>query len=273
MKLAVSNIAWPGEPDVDAAAIALLVSNGIRGLEVAPTRVWPEWQGMEPASIRDFRRRIESAGLAISSLQSILFQKPELKLFGSDADRAAMHDHLRLCADLAAGLGAHCLVFGAPKNRDRGTLSEAEAFTIARDFFARASEYYAERGVCLGFEANPIDYQCNFAFESATAARLVRAVDSPGFRLHLDSACLFLAGENAVDAIEQNRDILAHFHVSEPHLGAFATPAAPHSAIAGALARIHYSAWCALEMRAATPPLPALESAVRFVLNTYANGK
>ncbi len=213
MKLAVSNIAWPAE--LDAAAFELLRANGIEAIEVAPTRVWPHWQGITPGSVREFRGVVESSGLRVSSLQSILYQKPELNLFGSDADRQAMEDHLRRCADLAADLGAGPMVFGAPRNRDRGPLDEARAFAIAAEFFARVSPYCAERGVCIGFEANPAEYKCNFATGSATAARLVRAVGHEGFRLHLDTACLHMAGENTAQAIREHGDIVRHFHASE----------------------------------------------------------
>jgi sugar phosphate isomerase/epimerase len=267
MKLAVSNIAWPTE--MDAAAFEFLAANGIDGIEVAPTRVWPQWQGLHPTSVREFRRVVESNGLRISSLQSILFQKPELKLFGSDQDRQAMEEHLRRCADLAAGLGAGCMVFGAPRNRDRGSLPEARAFAIAVEFFARMGVYCAKRDVYLGFEANPVEYQCNFATDSGTAARLVRAVGSEGFRLHLDTACLHLAGEDAAQAIRGNADILRHFHASEPYLAGFSAPVAAHQQAAAALRSVHYDRWVALEMRAGDPSLPALEEAVRFIRGIY----
>jgi D-psicose/D-tagatose/L-ribulose 3-epimerase len=267
MKLAVSNIAWPAE--LDAAVFDLLVESGIGGIEVAPTRVWPQWQGIHPASTREFRRMVESSGLRISSLQSILFQKPELILFGSDEVRQAMEEHLRRCADLAADLGAGCMVFGAPRNRDRGPLTEAQAFAVASEFFARVGEYCLARGVWIGFEANPVDYKCNFATDGETAARLVRAVGSQGFRLHLDSACLRLAGEDTAQAIRSHADILRHFHASEPNLGAFSNPLASHQEAAAALRSVHYEQWVALEMRAGDPPLPALREALRFVRGIY----
>jgi sugar phosphate isomerase/epimerase len=183
-----------------------------------------------------------------------------------------MFEHLCRCADLAGSLGAYCLVFGAPKNRDRGMLPDVDAFSIARDFFAKVGEVYAASNLCVGFEANPPQYGCNFATESGTAARLVRAVGSPGFRLHLDTACMHLAGESASEAIEENRDILCHFHASEPNLGAFLAPVAQHELAARALRNAHYTGWVALEMRVGEPPLPALEEAVRFVRETYGNG-
>lgn len=267
MKLAASNIAWPAE--MDTAVFDILSRGGFDAIEVAPTRVWPQWQGIDAASVRAFRDVVEAAGLRISSLQSILFQKPELVLFGTDEVRKAMDEHLRRCADLAAALGARCMVFGAPRNRDRGSLPETDAFTIAAEFFATVAEYCAKCDVYIGFEANPAEYKCNFATESGTAARLVRAVNSGGFLLHLDSACMHLAGEDAARAIGDNADILGHFHASEPGLAGFGAPVAAHEAAAAALRSVHYDQWVALEMRAGDPPLLAVAEAARFVRRVY----
>jgi sugar phosphate isomerase/epimerase len=267
MKIAVSNIAWPAE--LDDSVFAFLAASGVEGIEVAPTRVWPQWEGIDPVGVRVFRRSVESHGLRVSSLQSILLQKPELRLFGTDAERQALDEHLRRCADLATDLGAQCMVFGAPRNRDRGSMSEPCAFDIAARFFVRAGAYCAERGVCLVFEANPAEYRCNFATDTVTAAKLVNAVGSEGFRLHLDTACLQLAGENTGQAIIENAGILRHFHASEPYLADFSAPVAAHEEAAAAIKSVNYDRWVALEMRAAKPALPALQDAVRFVRTTY----
>lgn len=268
MKLSVSNIAW--SVGVDAEALAALAESRIGFIEVAPTRVWPNWEGITPASVSEFRQRLQSAGFGISSLQSILFQKPELRLFGSREERTALHNHLSFCAGLARDLGATCMVFGSPKNRTRGALSEPEALSIATDFFTNVVRYCHRQGVFIGFEANPADYACDFATESQTAAALVRAVGSPGFRLHLDTACMYLAGEPAPPrVIAHNRDILSHFHVSEPFLGDFSAPVAGHNAAAAALRDTAYPGFTVLEMRAADPPLPALRQAIRFLRTTY----
>jgi sugar phosphate isomerase/epimerase len=263
MNLAASNIAWPS--GLDIPVYELLAATGIRGVEVAPTRIWPEWKGITANSTREFRRTVEDSGLCISSLQSILFQKPELQIFGSPEDREALYRHLCDCADLAVELGATCLVFGAPKIRDRRPRSEEDAFAIAAEFFSRAGTYYTQRGVCLVFEANPAQYGCTFATDSVTAARLVRTVNSPGFRLHLDTACMHLAGEDAIFVIGNNDP--HHFHVSEPYLGAFSSSEIPHRAIASALKS--YRGWVSLEMRIADPPLPALKQALGFLKETY----
>ena len=69
---------------------------------------------------------------------AILFGKPELRIFGPEPVRQATLDHLGRVAELAAALGARALVFGSPRNRDRGVLTPDEAFTHAVDFFRGA---------------------------------------------------------------------------------------------------------------------------------------
>lgn len=265
MKLAVSNIAWPAV--CNAEAFAVLSANGITGLEVAPSVIWPDWKNITAPALHSFRRTAEEAGLQIVALQSILFQKPGLHLFGDPAVRHALLEHLKFCADLAAGLGAKCVVFGAPKNRARGDISESCAFDIAAGVFSEAAQEFASRGTCLAFEPNPEAYSCDFATTSESAAALVGAVNSPGFRLHLDTACLYLAGETAAQAVYKNAEILAHFHVSEPHLHSFASPQLEHAAIAEALE--NYPHWVSLEMRSTTTPMDSLRQAAAFLRNTY----
>lgn len=269
MKLAASNIAWPAVMDEEAYRI--LRRFGIRAIEVAPTRIWPNWQGADSNGARHFRRQVEEQGFQICSLQAILFQKPELRLFGSDRDRENLWLHLRLCADLAAELGAGRLVFGAPKNRDPGDLSQEDAFARAVEFFLRLAPHYSARGVRLVFEANPVEYGCHFATENQTAGRLVRAVHAEGMSLHLDTGCMQLAGEDATSTIAENADIVAHFHASEPNLANFASPSPIHQAAAAALARVGYAGYVALEMRAGDSPAAALEEAAAYLVRTYAS--
>ena len=139
--LAVSNIAWA--PHEDEAIAAVLRREGVAGVELAPTK-WRE-QPLEARveEIAEYRRTWEDRGLRIVSLQSLLFGRPELQLFGSAAIRAALADYLRRVIDFGAELGAHALVFGSPKNRLRGSLSIGEANDIAIPFFRQLGEHAA----------------------------------------------------------------------------------------------------------------------------------
>ncbi len=268
MKLAVSNIAWPDGCDDDAFGV--LREGKIDALEIAPTRFWPDWGGIGVEPAKRKAAELHLAGFRIPSLQALLFAKPDCKLFGTDAERERMFDHLMLCADIAEAMGANRLVFGAPKNRDLRGRSAPEAYGIAKEFFAEVAGRFASRHLALCLEPNPSQYGCNFMVKADEAAGLVYAVDNPGLRLHLDTACMLLAGDDAEAAIRDHHAILGHFHVSEPYLGGFEEPRADHRRIREALESASYSGYVALEMRAATPPLPGLRTAVGELIAQYA---
>jgi sugar phosphate isomerase/epimerase len=266
MKLSISNIAWTDE--TDAEVLALLQTEGVRAIEVAPTRIWTDWQFDEQA-IANYRQSLQTQGLACSSLQAILFKQPDLKVFGTPEQKAALVEHLKRVADLAAKLGAGPMVFGAPKNRDRGDLDETTALHQAVDLFAEIGEYCQQKGVCLCIEPNPTAYACNFITNSQQGAELVRLVNSPGFRLHLDAAGMFLAGEDLPTAIAAAADVLAHFHISEPNLGDFASPKVDHAAIAHTLHAIGWNHWVTIEMRSTDQPIASVKQALETVKAIY----
>jgi sugar phosphate isomerase/epimerase len=134
------------------------------------------------------------------------------------------------------------------------------------------AEHYAHTGIMLCLEPNPEQYGCDFVTRGADAAMLVRAVDSDGLRLHLDTACAALAGESAGHLARENRDILAHFHASEPMLAGFDNPGSQHAVAAAALREIGYKGWVAVEMRKQDDPLGSLQAAVSFATKTYGDG-
>ncbi|HMA24546.1 MAG TPA: TIM barrel protein, partial [Gemmatimonadaceae bacterium] len=160
MKLAVSNIAWDPTQDVEIAE--LLRREGVGGVEIAPTK-WRE-RPLEASSsdIASYRRAWEDRGLPIVSMQSLLFGRPNLQLFGDARSRAEMLDYLRDVITLGAALGARSLVFGSPKNRLRHSLPVADASDIAESFFRAIGDHARNHGVIFCIEANPPAYGCDF---------------------------------------------------------------------------------------------------------------
>ena len=269
MRVAFSNLAWTASDD--AEAMRLLVDAGCTSLEVAPTRLWAEPLAQDPDEIAAARATVEAAGMRIVALQSLLFRRPDLQLFGSDGARAGLRDHLIGMADLAARLGATRLVFGSPGNRRRGDLPVDEADGIGTDFFRELGRAAAERGVCFVIEANPTDYGCDWLTDATASTAFVRAVGSPGVRLHLDTACMALAGDDAAALVREGADLLAHVHASAPQLGEVG-PDGPveHDEIAAALRAVGYEGHVSVEMLAhPDDTLPAVGRAVQHVRSTY----
>ncbi len=267
MRLSVSNLAWPA--DEEDAAFALLRRLGVQGVEVAPTRL-ANWDALSQSQLADYRARIEDAGLVVSSLQAILFGRPDLQLLGEGAAFTDLLDHMRHVSAIAATLGASALVFGSPRNRLTDGLSPAEAWQRARDRLRQVGEITAASGVVFGIEPVPAVYGGEFLAPWRDVLRMVREVDHPGIRVHLDTGCVSLGGDAIGEAVRTSAPQLAHFHAAQPQLASFDEPTPAHAEAAEALRSIAYGRWLAIEMREQTgAPLAAIETAVRFVSETY----
>jgi sugar phosphate isomerase/epimerase len=268
VKLAVSNIAW--RPAENAAIADLLRREGVRGVELAPTAWRDRPLEASSADIESLRRWWEERGLSIIALQSLLFGRPELQLFGDETSRAALLDHLHRTVDFAALVGARALVFGSPRNRRRGDLPPGDAFAIASDFLRLVGEYAHDRDAVLCIEANPPAYGCDFVTTTAEAVELCRAVGHPGVRVNGDVGGMTLAHEDAAQSIALAAPVLGHFHASEPHLAETGS-SADHARAGAALHAAGYEGWISIEMRAASDRgnVDAVGRAIRRVKADY----
>ena len=267
-RIAVSNIAW--EPAEDDRIAEVLRAANVPAIEVAPTKWRERPLEASAADVAEFRRSWADRGLAISSLQALLFGRPDLQLFGDT--RAAMRDHLRKTIDFAAAIGATALVFGSPKNRLRGSLSPAEASHIAMDFFRDLGAYAAERGTVVCLEANPPEYGGDFLLTTAEAIALAAEIDSPGVAVNGDLGGITLSGDAPRSTIEAVGARLGHYHASEPNLAELGTTA-DHAAAAAGLWSIGYSKWISIEMRAGERNVDRVGKAVELVKAKYLSGR
>lgn len=270
MRVVVSNLAW--DPEEDEAAAAVLSRHGVTGIEVAPTKRWPDPSGATTDEIEAYRRGWSDVGLPIVSMQSLLFGRPDLTLFDSEAAREAFTAYLEAIIELGRGLGAGPLVFGSPKNRLRGSLSLDDAQATSAPVFARLGRAAAALGSCFCIEPNPVDYGCDFITTAAAGAALVRVVGEPGFGLHLDSGGMTLAGDDLPQAISGSLDVLRHFHCSEPGLApAGSTGRVDHEGAARALRDGGYEGLVSVEMLlpADADRMACLDESVGFAVSVY----
>jgi sugar phosphate isomerase/epimerase len=248
VNLAVSNIAW--DPVQDDEIAELLRREGVGGVEIAPTK-WRE-RPLESsrADALSYRRAWEDRGLPIVSMQSLLFGRPDLQLFGDAGSRADMLDYLRRIIELGSRLGARALVFGSPKNRLRASLPMAAALEIAAGFFRVIGEHARDHSVVFCIEANPPAYGCDFITTTQEAVDLCLVVNHPAIRLNADLGGITMSNEDVRPTLRAAASFVGHFHASEPNLAELGA-AADHGAAADALEAIGYSGWVSIEMRAA----------------------
>ena len=268
MKLAISNIAWDADQDGDVAAI--LNELHVPGVEIAPTKVWPNPLEAGTAEIRRYREFWENRGIRIVAMQALLFGRGDLTIFDDDERRAATLDYLSGIVRLAQQLGAGALVFGSPKNRKVGNLPAPQARKVAVDFFSKLGDIAHRHDTAVCIEPNPVEYGCDFINNSEEAVALVEEIGNPGFRVHIDAGALAMNHEDPELAIPRALPLTHHYHISEPHLVPIGTTGMDHGACARVLARLRYPHWVSIEMRKPeTRVLETIADALRRSLDGY----
>lgn len=270
MELAVSNIAWTNEEE--AAVAEKLQALGVKHVEIAPTKLWEDPTAVTQEQARAYVDWWKQYDITVSAFQSILFARPDLKLFESDESCREGIEYLTKFLNLAGMMGVEKLVFGSPKNRQRGDMSIEQANEIATDFFSELGRVATDHSTVLCLEPNAPQYNCDFVTNASEGIDLVRAVNNPGFGLHLDTACMALAGDDLGDSIRKGKDVLEHFHVSSPMLGQVeARDDVDHVSAAAALKEIGYNKLISIEMRPGDEGtnVDRVEQAVRFTQSVY----
>lgn len=215
MKLSASNIAW--SEDRDEEMYSFLRKHGFEGLEIAPTRIFPEKPYDNLNEAREWIHYLrEKHGLHIPSIQSIWYGRQE-KIFNTE-ERQVLIQYTRKAIDFAETICCGNLVFGCPRNRSIPYDIDADiAHEIAVSFFRELGEYATSHGTAIGMEANPPIYNTNFINDTTSAIELIKEVGSKGFLLNLDIGTMVENGED-IFILEDNVSLINHVHISEPGL-------------------------------------------------------
>lgn len=237
MKLSISNIAWTAPQD--EAVYEMMRENGFAGLEIAPTRIFPEAPYDRVAQAREWRGTL---GFAVPSMQSIWFGRQE-NLFASVDERQALTDYTKKAIDFAAAIGCRNLVFGCPRNR---TLPDGVDAAAAVPFFKELGDYALANDTVIGMEANPPIYNTNYINTTAEAIELIEQVGSDGFRLNLDVGTMVHNGES-VDLLNGKVHLINHVHISEPKLAPIGKRDL-HATLCERLAKEGYNGFVSIEM-------------------------
>lgn len=269
MKIAISNIAWNVQED--EYILKLLKKYAISGVEIAPTKIWKNPTEESYETISKYRKYWEKNGISVSSTQSILFGHPELLIFGNKDKRNATLNYLEKMIRVSAELGAKVIVFGSPKNRNRFNINKVKALDIASEFFFKIATTSKRYNVFFCIEPNPIEYGTNFVNNTDEAVELVKNINHPNFRLHLDSGTMTVNGENVEEAITYGFPYLRHFHISEKILAPIGKGKTDHKKIANILRALNYKHWVSIEMRGMenSSNVDVVDEALKFTSAIY----
>lgn len=267
MKLSISNIAW--EPSEDKAVFELINKYGFNGIELAPPKLFKDSSSVSDKEIEYYLEYIKPYNFTFPAMQSLLFGKPELKIF--DDSKKETLEYLKKIIDLAQKLNVKVLVFGSPKNRFIGDVDRKESNQIAIDFFKELGNYAYSKDRYFCIEPNAKEYGCDFITNTDEAIELVKSVDSKGFRLHIDSAVMVMNGENIEKSLELSMPYMEHFHISEPFLEFIPNNKTNHQKFYEVLKKLGYDKWVSIEMKNSVldSNMEAVERSLKFVSDIY----
>ena len=212
MKLAASNIGWCA--DRDDEILRVMAESGFSGLEIAPTRLFPEspYNHLEQAA--GFARRIQAEyGLQICSMQSIWYGM-EQRIVDSDDNRRELLEYTEKALRFAEAVGCRNLVFGCPRNR---VYSGPEDFPVLEDFLLQCAEMAETHHAVIALEANPPIYHTNYINTTAQALELIKRINHQALKLNLDFGTVIENGED-LDWVTEGGSVINHVHISEPLL-------------------------------------------------------
>lgn len=241
MKLSISNIAWSAQYDEEM--YGFLRDNNFKGIEIAPTRVFPDAPYDNLAQGKLFAYKLkEQYDIEVSSIQSIWFGITE-SIFESAVNRQKLVDYTKKAVDFACILNCPNLVFGCPKNRAIPQDMTVDAcLPVAYDFFNQIGNYAAECGTCIAIEPNPPIYNTNFINTTAEAFKICQKVNNPGIKVNVDAGTLIHNNES-IEILKNNSKLINHIHISEPRL----VPIEKRT-LHNELKNLHYNKFLSIEM-------------------------
>lgn len=209
--LGISSIAWDPNQDQDIAH--LLSKAEVKFIDIAPTKYF-DWDQLQLYSrVALIRKSWEDEGVSIRGMQSLMFGLPHLNIF--DRSRTfEIIEHFKLVTSVAHSLGATKLVFGSPKNRSKGDLSDAEANHRAAGLFEQIASNLVGTNIQLLIEPNPINYGCDFVTSTQEAIDLVSLIGHPNVKAQLDLGTCLYNDEDPIALLKMFEQSIGFIHLS-----------------------------------------------------------
>lgn len=242
MKLSISNIGWTSKYDKEM--YSFLKFNGFTGLEIAPTRIFPDAPYEKIVEARDYKKMLsEKYELNVSSMQSIWHGRKE-QIFDDSSQRTSLIEYTKKAFSFAQAIECRNVVFGCPNNRN---VNGPEDEKISIEFFNQLGDLAVEFGTTLAIEANPIIYGTNYLNTTQEAYELISKINNPGIKLNYDFGTVIFNKENVED-VSRYLQIINHVHISEPNLDPVVL-GEEQNLLLGLLLKADYTGFISIEMK------------------------
>jgi sugar phosphate isomerase/epimerase len=214
--ISISNIAW--DISLDDQVSILLNEYKVNLIDIVPSKYFFNPFLVNKNQVLKIKKYWATRGIKPLGMQSLLFGTKSFNIFGSIKVQNAMLDYLSKIFRIAMLLGIKKLVFGSPKNRDKGNLDQRQSQDMAIVFFNRLGEIAKEFNLIICLEPSPEIYQGNFMINSMDTFEMIKIINHNNIRMQLDIGSMIVNKENPYNIIEKVYPLISHIHISEPHL-------------------------------------------------------
>jgi sugar phosphate isomerase/epimerase len=253
------------------AACEHVASCGYDGLEIAPFTLKADPTELTEADAAKVGRVVTGAGLEVVGLHWLLVEPKGMHLTTLDAQirqrTVAFGQHL---ARLCAAMGGSVMVWGSPRQRDVEDNNTYDlAFKHATDVIKAICDVAGPLGVTLAME--PLGTQeTNFLTTAEETIGLIKAVDDPACRLHLDVKAMSSESLSIPEIISASAPHIAHFHANDPNLQGPGMGDTDFAPIATALADANYDGYISVEVFDYDPGAEAIaEQSIAYLKKVF----
>ena len=270
MKVSVSNIAWYQDPKKITDFLEFISSLNCNGVELAPSAIWSEPIDSSKQDRNTLKKKIANFDLNFLGFHSLLYSKPELKLFESSFLRKETKDYIFNLINLCSDLEGKNLVYGSPKSRELCGKNYDDCKKQSLEDFYEIAEYAKKKGIFFCLE--PLSKkETDFITSLEEGGEIVEMVNHSNFKLHLDTKVLYDSMDKVGSKLEKYKKIIAHVHVGDENLEEPGTiNKKEHLEIGKGLRDINYEGYITLEMRRNTADIKgSIKRGVEFIRKQY----
>jgi len=222
---------------------------GYTGLEVAPFTLASRITDVPSARRAELRQQAEGAGVRIIGLHWLLAKTEGFHLTSPDAAvRQRTGEYLAELARAAADLGGDILVLGSPVQRNLADgMTKEQGDDLAADTLSHCLPALEKSRVYLCLE--PLTTaETNYMTTAAEGVRLIRKLNHPWVKLHLDVKAMSSEGTPVPEIIRANATDMHHFHANDPNKRGPGFGAVDFQPIFRALNDVNYTGWVSVEV-------------------------